>query len=89
MAEKESVLKDYAGRGDAELRAAIRAIQAREGDRLTILGHHYQIRPVVELSDFVGDSFKLCRDAAEARAKYIVFCGVRFMAESARALARP
>jgi quinolinate synthase len=89
MSEKESVLKDYAGRSDAELMAAIRAIKAREGDRLTILGHHYQIRPVVEVSDFVGDSFKLCRDAADARAKHIVFCGVRFMAESARVLARP
>ncbi len=89
MSEKESVLKDYAGRSDAELMALIREIKSREGERLTILGHHYQIRPVVELSDFVGDSFKLCRDAADARAKHIVFCGVRFMAESARVLARP
>jgi quinolinate synthase len=89
MSEKEAVLTDYAGRSDAELMERIRAIKARERDRLTILGHHYQIRPVVEVSDFLGDSFKLCRDAADARAKYIVFCGVRFMAESARALARP
>ena len=54
------------------------------GDRVFILGHHYQRDEVIELADVTGDSFKLARDAAaRPDAPYIVFCGVHFMAESA------
>ena len=80
---------EYVNRRDEDLLKAIQTIRTRLGDQLTILGHHYQADEIVALSNIVGDSFKLCRDAAAATARYIVFCGVRFMAESARILARP
>lgn len=89
MTNRTSCPREYLSRSDAELINAIGAIKQREGESLTILGHHYQAADIVRLSDFVGDSFKLCRDAAACQARHIVFCGVRFMAESARVLARP
>ena len=63
-----------------------RALVAKEklGDRLFILGHHYQRDEVVQFADTTGDSFKLAKDAAaRPNADYIIFCGVHFMAESA------
>jgi quinolinate synthase len=63
-----------------------RAIAAKEklGDRVFILGHHYQRDEVIQFADSTGDSFKLAKDAAaRPEADYIVFCGVHFMAESA------
>ncbi|MDP4014784.1 MAG: quinolinate synthase NadA [Candidatus Nanopelagicales bacterium] len=54
------------------------------GDRLFILGHHYQRDEVIQFADVTGDSFKLAqRAAAQKSAEFIVFCGVHFMAESA------
>jgi quinolinate synthase len=54
------------------------------GDRLFILGHHYQRDEVIQFADVTGDSFKLAREAAaRPEAEFIVFCGVHFMAESA------
>ena len=53
------------------------------GDDLLILGHHYQRDSIVMHADFLGDSFMLSQKAADSSAKYIVFCGVHFMAESA------
>ena len=53
------------------------------GDDLLILGHHYQRDSIVMHADFLGDSFMLSQKAAASDAKYIVFCGVHFMAESA------
>jgi len=56
----------------------------RFGDELVILGHHYQRDAIVQFADFVGDSFKLSRVASQQRtARYVVFCGVHFMAETA------
>lgn len=73
---------------DAKLIEEIKRIKERLGDKLVILGHHYQRREIVELSDFRGDSFGLSRNAAaQKKARYIVFCGVKFMAESAAILA--
>jgi len=69
---------------DPELVARARAAKAALGDRLFVLGHHYQRDEVVQFADVTGDSFKLARDAAgRPEAEYIVFCGVHFMAESA------
>jgi len=63
-----------------------RAWKAKErlGERLFVLGHHYQRDEVIQFADVTGDSFKLAREAAaRPEAEYIVFCGVHFMAESA------
>ena len=58
--------------------------KAALGDRVFILGHHYQRDEVIAFADVTGDSFKLSRDAAaRPDAEFIVFCGVHFMAESA------
>ncbi|GAA4700056.1 quinolinate synthase NadA [Phytohabitans rumicis] len=58
--------------------------KAALGDRLFILGHHYQRDEVIQFADVTGDSFKLAREAAaRPDAEFIVFCGVHFMAESA------
>lgn len=61
----------------------INELRAQLGDELLILGHHYQRDSIVMHADFLGDSFMLSQMAAESKAKYIVFCGVHFMAESA------
>src|ERR687898_1119163 len=60
------------------------AAKAALGNRVFILGHHYQRDEVIQFADVTGDSFKLARDAAaRPEAEFIVFCGVHFMAESA------
>ena len=53
------------------------------GDKIMILGHHYQRDSIVMHADFIGDSFMLSQKAADSNAEFIVFCGVHFMAESA------
>jgi quinolinate synthase len=58
-------------------------------NRCIVLGHHYQRDEVFQHADISGDSLKLSREAAESDAKYIVFCGVHFMAEVADILSRP
>lgn len=67
----------------------IRIARERLGQDCVILGHHYQRDEVIRFSDFQGDSYRLSQQAAAARGKYIVFCGVHFMAESADVLSRP
>ncbi|HEX2177050.1 MAG TPA: quinolinate synthase NadA [Nocardioidaceae bacterium] len=67
-----------------------RAAKAALGDRLFVLGHHYQRDEVIAFADVTGDSFKLAREAAaRPDAPYVVFCGVHFMAESADILTSP
>jgi quinolinate synthase len=69
-----------------------RALAAKEalGDRVFVLGHHYQRDEVIQFADVTGDSFKLAREAAaRPEAEFIVFCGVHFMAESADILTSP
>ncbi len=75
---------DLPAASDPDLVARARAAKAALGERVFVLGHHYQRDEVVEFADVMGDSFKLARDAAgRPEAEFIVFCGVHFMAESA------
>ena len=75
---------------DPGLVARAAAAKARLGDRVFILGHHYQRNEVIEFADVTGDSFKLAQQAAaHPEAEFIVFCGVHFMAESADILTSP
>ena len=67
---------------------AIERVRAEWGQRLLILGHHYQPSEIVAHCDAVGDSLELSRLAAQSTAERIVFCGVRFMAETADILSR-
>ena len=69
---------------DPDLVARARAAKEALGDSVFVLGHHYQRNEVIDFADTTGDSFKLAKQAAaRPDAKYIVFCGVHFMAESA------
>lgn len=75
---------DLPSPSDPDLVARARAAKERLGDKVFVLGHHYQRDEVIQFADVTGDSFKLARDAAaRPAAEYIVFCGVHFMAESA------
>lgn len=71
-----------------ELNERIEAVKRELGDRLLILGHHYQQDEVIDHSDLRGDSYKLSEMAAASKScETIVFCGVHFMAETADILA--
>jgi len=75
---------------DPALVARAEAAKEALGDKVFVLGHHYQRDEVIRFADVTGDSFKLARDAAaRPDAEYIVFCGVHFMAESADILTSP
>jgi quinolinate synthase len=76
--------EEYYMLSDAELDVRIRAAKAKLGDQVVLLGHHYQGARVIQWADFTGDSFKLAQLAlSRTGAKYVVFCGVHFMAETA------
>ena len=75
---------------DPALVERARAAKGALGDRVFVLGHHYQRDEVIQFADVTGDSFKLAREAAaRPDAEFIVFCGVHFMAESADILTGP
>ena len=81
---------DLPAASDPDLVARARAAKDALGDQVFVLGHHYQRDEVIAFADVTGDSFKLARDAAaRPDARYIVFCGVHFMAESADILTGP
>jgi quinolinate synthase len=79
-------LENYLALPDHTMDARIAEARAKLGATTLLLGHHYQRDEVVRFADFTGDSYKLSKIAAETEAKYIVFCGVHFMAESADVL---
>jgi quinolinate synthase len=84
MVRIQGALPDrYTAASQDDLASWIAGAKAALGDRLLILGHHYQREEVMRWADARGDSFGLSRLAAESVAEYIVFCGVHFMAESA------
>jgi quinolinate synthase len=75
---------DLPAASDPDLVARAKAAKEALGERVFVLGHHYQRDEVIQFADVTGDSFKLARDAAaRPEAEFIVFCGVHFMAESA------
>ena len=81
---------DLPAASDPDLVARGRAAKAALGERVFVLGHHYQRDEVIEFADVTGDSFKLAREAAaRPEAEFIVFAGVHFMAESADILTGP
>ena len=81
---------DLPAASDPGLVARAQVAKAALGDKVFILGHHYQRDEVIAFADVTGDSFKLAQQAAaRPDAPYIIFCGVHFMAESADILTGP
>jgi quinolinate synthase len=90
IGERQPLPDRYLRLSDDEMDARIAAAKRTLGERLVILGHHYQRDEVIKFADFTGDSLKLARAAASrGKAEYIVFCGVHFMAESADIVRAP
>jgi quinolinate synthase len=81
-------LDNYLVLPDVSMDDRITAAKQALGRECIILGHHYQRDEVIKFADFRGDSYKLSQQAAQAGGRYIVFCGVHFMAESADILGR-
>jgi quinolinate synthase len=79
-------LDNYLAQPDHTMDARIAAAREKLGTDVVLLGHHYQRDEVIRFSDFTGDSYKLSKVAAETDAKYMLFCGVHFMAETADVL---
>jgi quinolinate synthase len=76
-------LENYLDLPDHTMDDRIAAARRKLGSSTILLGHHYQRDEVIRFADFTGDSYKLSKAAAETDARYIIFCGVHFMAESA------
>jgi quinolinate synthase len=90
IGERQPLPEKYLRLSDDEMDARITEAKRILGDRVVILGHHYQRDEVIKFADYTGDSLKLARAAgSRGTAEYIVFCGVHFMAESADILRAP
>src|SRR5678816_1516276 len=90
ISERQPLPEKYLGLSEAEMDVRIADARRALGDRLVILGHHYQRDEVIKFADHTGDSFRLASQiASRPEADYIVFCGVHFMAESADVLCAP
>ena len=90
VTEQESCsLDNYLALPDHSMDERIAEARRKLGKSTILLGHHYQRDEVIRFADYTGDSYKLSKIAAETEAKYLVFCGVHFMAESADILGRP
>ena len=83
-----SFLSKYAELSDDEIYERIMNAKAKLGDSLCILGHYYQRDSIVQFADEIGDSFQLAKAGSQTDAKYIIFCGVNFMAEVSVVLAK-
>jgi quinolinate synthase len=88
QAAESCSLENYLALPDHTMDDRIAAARAKLGSSTILLGHHYQRDEVIRFADFTGDSYKLSKIAAETDARYIVFCGVHFMAESADVVGR-
>jgi len=82
-------LREYRALGVDELRRRCWAAREELGTAATVMAHHYQADEIMDFAEHRGDSLELSRVAAQADARYIVFCGVDFMAESAAILSSP
>jgi quinolinate synthase len=90
IGERQPLPERYLRLSDDEMDERVAAAKKTLGDRVVILGHHYQRDEVIKFADYIGDSLKLARAAASrGKAEFIVFCGVHFMAESADILRAP
>ncbi|MFT9282757.1 quinolinate synthase NadA [Bifidobacterium sp.] len=91
LAPKQRMIPErYRSASDAELDSRITEAKRKLGSQLLILGHFYQRDEIVAHADYIGDSFQLAKNATEhPEARYIVFCGVHFMAETADILSNP
>jgi quinolinate synthase len=87
-ADTSCSLENYLTLPDHSMDARIGEARRQLGATTILLGHHYQRDEVIRFADFTGDSYRLSKIAAETEARYIVFCGVHFMAESADVLGR-
>lgn len=82
-------LDNYLAMPDHTMDGRIAAARGKLGKDALILGHHYQRDEVIRFADVTGDSYKLSKIASQSSSRYILFCGVHFMAESADILAQP
>jgi quinolinate synthase len=90
IGERQPLPERYLRLSDDEMDARIADAKRTLGERVVILGHHYQRDEVIKFADYTGDSLKLARAAASrGKAEFIVFCGVHFMAESADIVRAP
>ena len=81
---QQAIPDEYWSLDADQLNERVRVARATLGDDVIVLGHHYQREDIIEFADERGDSFVLAQYAAERpESKYIVFCGVHFMAEAA------
>ena len=88
VADTSCSLENYLALADHSMDARIGEARRQLGATTILLGHHYQRDEVIRFADYTGDSYRLSKIAAETEARYIVFCGVHFMAESADVLGR-
>src|SRR5260370_13863657 len=82
-------LDNYLALPDHTMDDRIAAARAKLGTDVVLLGHHYQRDEVIRFADYTGDSYKLSKVASETSAKFMLFCGVHFMSETADVLGQP